>query len=246
LNLEGCSVASNSPQSLAALCDRGEQSAKSACSHMSVDSQLEFFQQSQTIFIFDWDDTLLPSSWLKRNLCLLSDIHVREEIVEPLEELAVVVRHVLETARELGEVVIITNAESGWIDLSCRKWFPSLHEFVMGFNVISARSTWEPHGITSPCGWKQRAFETAIDVFYSRYAHQSWKNIISIGDSPHEREALMRVTLNSSIKGCRSKSVCLMIRPSVAQLQRQLVLLQSSLRHIVHHDAHLDLQMQGG
>ena len=115
-------------------------------------------------------------------------------------------KELLTNAKELGETIIITNAETGWVELSCGKWFPELLVFIKQFKIYSARSLFEPQGVTSPCGWKANAFRAAIDTFYSRYLHQSWKNVISIGDSPHEREALLRVTLGTLLTN--SKSFC--------------------------------------
>lgn len=227
-------------------CDESD-TGRSVCSNQSTGSQSEFYTKKQTILIFDWDDTLLPSSWLKRNNCLLTDMHVKEEVIAPLALVAKSVKALLDLAQQFGEVVIVTNAEQGWIDLSCRKWFPELHSYIMSFQLTSARSTWEPMGVVSPCGWKARAFKDVIEFFYSRFGYQqSWKNVISIGDSPHEREALMRVTLGATLKGCRTKSVSLMIRPSANQLKKQLDMMCVSLQQIVYHDDHLDLQMQDG
>ena len=41
-------------------------------------------------------------------------------------------------------------------------------------------------------GWKAHAFGDVIKDFYGE--HRSWKNVISIGDAPHEREAVFRCT----------------------------------------------------
>ncbi|CAJ1460273.1 unnamed protein product, partial [Effrenium voratum] len=142
------------------------------------------------------------------------------------------------------KVVVVTNAEEGWVDLSCRAWLPSLLETVSKCEVASARSQFEPTGISSPAGWKARAFEEVIERFYQRYPNQSWKNIISIGDAPHEREALARVVRMAPFfrgKRCRSKSVKFVLRPSVEQLVRELHMLQDSLKEIVLHDDNLDL-----
>lgn len=77
-----------------------------------------------------------------------------ERIKPDLASLASSVRRLLELAKSLGEVVIITNAETGWIELSCGKWYPELLTFVKQFTAISARSMFEPEGVMSPCGWK--------------------------------------------------------------------------------------------
>lgn len=160
----------------------------------STDSSLEYSNPNQTIIILDWDDTMCPSTTCMRHYGLsVLGAPPEGEVAQALEGLCVEARALLEQACELAEkVVIVTNAEEGWVDLSCKAWLPGLLDSVNNVEVASARSTWEPRGVASPAGWKARTFEDAIDKFYSRYAHQSWKNIISIGDAPHEREALAR------------------------------------------------------
>lgn len=213
----------------------------------SADSNCnEYHQPNQTIIIFDWDDTLCPSTTCMRHhgLSVLGD-PPEGEVARALEVLGEEVQRVLEQASQLADkVVIVTNAEEGWVDLSCKAWLPGLLPILETCEVASARSTWEPRGVLSPAGWKARTFEDVIDKFYSRYSNQSWKNIISIGDAPHEREALSRVVRWAPIsngKKCRSKSVKFVLRPSIDQLTRELQMLRESLSVIVWHDDDLDL-----
>jgi len=212
----------------------------------STDSSAEYHHPNQTVIIFDWDDTLCPSTTCMRThgLSVLGALP-EGELAAALEELATEGRLLIEAASELAEkVVIVTNAEEGWVDLSCRAWLPSLQDTIAKCEVYSARSTWEPQGISSPAGWKARTFEDVIEKFYSRYQHQSWKNIISVGDAPHEREALARVVRwapSGSGKRCRSKSVKFVLRPSIDHLTRELQMLRESVKEIVWHDDDLDL-----
>mmetsp|Transcript_106237 Transcript_106237/g.317413 ORF Transcript_106237/g.317413 Transcript_106237/m.317413 type:complete len:299 (-) Transcript_106237:252-1148(-) len=212
----------------------------------STDSSAEYHKPNQTIIIFDWDDTLCPSTTCMRyhGLSVLGAPPERD-VARTLEELSREARALLEQAAELAEkVVVVTNAEEGWVDLSCKAWLPQLQSTLTRCEVASARSTWEPRGVASPAGWKARAFEDVIDKFYSRYQHQSWKNIISIGDAPHEREALSRVVRWAPCgrgKRCRSKSVKFILRPSIEQLTREIQMLRESLKEIVWHDDDLDL-----
>lgn len=212
----------------------------------STNSTTDFHLPNQTIIILDWDDTLCPSTTCMRHHGLsVLGAPPEGEVARALEELAGEVRCLLEQASELaGKVVIVTNAEEGWVDLSCKAWLPTLQSSLRQCEVASARSTWEPRGVASPAGWKARTFEDVIDKFYSRYQSQSWKNIISVGDAPHEREALSRVVRWAPVahgKKCRSKSVKFVLRPSIEQLTRELQMLRESLKVIVHHDDDLDL-----
>lgn len=212
----------------------------------STGSQAEFFHADQTILILDWDDTLCPTTMCMRTLGLsVMGDPPTGRLMEELTELAQEVKLLLERCLELaGLVVIVTNAEEGWVPLAQKAWLPGLEEVLSRCEVASARSTWEPHGVTSPAGWKARTFEDFVDRFYSRYPRQSWKNIISVGDAPYEREALARVVSwapHSGGKKCRSKSVKFVIRPSVEQLKLQLQMLSKSLAEIVSYDDDLDL-----
>merc|ERR1712050_151124 len=75
----------------------------------------------------------------------------------------------------------------------------------------------------APQRWKEIAFEQEINGFYSRYAHQSWKNVISVGDSIFERDALRRVVLlHQSKKKCRTKTLKLFDDPEVYELIQQV------------------------
>lgn len=212
----------------------------------STGSSTEYHQPNQTIIILDWDDTMCPSTACMRHhgLSVLGD-PPEGQVARGLQDLTVEAQALLDAAAELAEkVIIVTNAEEGWVDLSCKAWLPELQHSLEKADVVSARSNWEPRGIASPAGWKARAFEDAIDRFYSRYQNQSWKNIISIGDAPHEREALGRVVRwapGGQGKRCRSKSVKFVLRPSIEQLTRELQMLRESLREIVWHDDDLDL-----
>lgn len=212
----------------------------------STGSSAEFHQADQTIIILDWDDTMCPSTACMRHhgLSVLGD-PPEGQVARGLQDLTVECQALLDTATELADqVVVVTNAEEGWVDLACKAWLPGLQGSLEKAHVVSARSNWEPRGVASPAGWKARAFEDAIDKFYSRYQNQSWKNIISIGDAPHEREALARVVRwapGGQGKRCRSKSVKFVLRPSIEQLTRELQMLRESLREIVLHDDDLDL-----
>jgi len=210
----------------------------------SSDSTSLFAEPNQTIIIFDWDDTLCPSTTCMRTHGLsVLGAPPEGDLADSLAALASDAQALLEKAMELADkVVIVTNAEEGWIDLSCKAWLPSLKDILTRCDVVSARSTWESRGVTSPAGWKARAFEENIEKFYSQYPGQSWKNILSIGDAPHEREALSRVTRDvPGGKKCRSKSVKFVLRPSIQQLTRELQMLRDSLKEIVEHNDDLDL-----
>jgi hypothetical protein len=67
----------------------------------------------------------------------------------------------VDRAVKSGPVVIITNAETGWVELSCKKFMPRVLPFLAGVKVLSARSTFESLYPDSPADWKVRPPEGA-------------------------------------------------------------------------------------
>lgn len=161
-----------------------------------------------------------------------------------LDQIAAHSAELLKSAEKYGKVVIVTNAETGWIELSCKRWLPSLEQVVSKIDTFSARSTWEPSGLKSPFQWKAKEFEAVIDRFYLA---RSWKNVISIGDSPHERQALQTATLGSVCRKklrCRTKTIKLKVRPMAEELIQELATLSENLESLVFHDDSLDIVIE--
>lgn len=240
-------------------------------SMVSTGSQAEYFRPEQTIIIFDWDDTLCPSSWIRAN---------KKAAVEVL----------LKMSMKLGTVVIVTNAMDPWVETSCRNFLPSLLPLVSSLPVIYARSIFEQQGVDvarspsrgssplsrmampgmyaangqnrlqqvnakmaqqqqtqeiSPQKWKEVAFAQEIKDFYSRYQHQSWKNVISVGDSVFERDAVRRVVLQRPTpqKKCRTKTLKLFDDPEIEELVAQVKVVYDVINVMVQYDGDLDIEI---
>merc|ERR1719450_745272 len=113
--------------------------------------------------IFDWDDTILPSSWVhEQSLRIDADAPLAEWQQDELSALARAAVDTLRLAKELGTVVLVTNAERGWIELSCLKFLPSLYPLLESVKTMSARSEYERPDLNSPYEWKLRAFESEL------------------------------------------------------------------------------------
>eukprot|EP00418_Pyrodinium_bahamense_P017111 CAMPEP_0179115790 /NCGR_PEP_ID=MMETSP0796-20121207/54278_1 /TAXON_ID=73915 /ORGANISM="Pyrodinium bahamense, Strain pbaha01" /LENGTH=280 /DNA_ID=CAMNT_0020814045 /DNA_START=75 /DNA_END=917 /DNA_ORIENTATION=- len=201
------------------------------------------FAPEDTIIIFDWDDTILPSSWMQREgLTLDAASRPTSEQAAQLRALAQRAARTLRSAKRLGSVVVVTNAERGWIELSCHKFMPSLVPLLESLKIISARSAYEKLGVTSPVEWKCRAFQSECSSFYKLTTADRKRNVLSLGDSVNERSALILVT--KDMQNCCTKSLKFMEQPDVVQLQREHELVSRSIPQIVGHDGSLDLRVQ--
>lgn len=219
----------------------GSEDSGSECSEDdSDDGSPAPFYAEDTILIFDWDDTVLPSTWIQEQGLRLDEDSVPTEVQQAqLQKMADRAAQTLCVAKRHGKVILVTNAERGWIELSCKKFMPSLYPTLEDLKLLSARSTYEHQGVASPFEWKYLAFESEIACFYEAFAGDRRKNVLSFGDSAHEREALIRVT--ERLQNCRTKSLKFVERPEVEQLLKEHELISGCFRHIVNHDGNLDL-----
>jgi hypothetical protein len=96
-----------------------------------------------------------------------------------------------------------------------------------------------------PQRWKELVFEQEISGFYSRYEQQSWKNILSIGDSIFERDAVRNVVLQRPTPGrkCRTKTLKLFDNPGIEELIEQVRLVQEGLAAMVQYDGELNIEI---
>lgn len=206
---------------------------------LDMNDMNEFHSPEETIIILDWDDTICPTTALSREVGL--EAALEGHCKAGIDELTMEAKLAIEKCREVAsEVIIVTNGVAGWVEASCERWLPDLRATLDTLEYTSARSTWQPMGISTPTGWKVAAFEEILRKFYSRYNGQSWKNVIVIGDGCYEHEALSFVTGSAPPGRCRAKSIRFATQPSVSTLTRELQMLRESLDSIVQHDDNMD------
>ncbi|CAD7957696.1 unnamed protein product [Amoebophrya sp. A25] len=203
----------------------------------------ENYHKEDTLFIFDWDDTILPTTWLALNdLRVDMQGEIPVNLKNQLDDYAPWAMRTLEEAKKYGKVLIVTNAEDGWIELTIKKFFPSWEKLIDTIPYHSARSTWEPTGCSLPVEWKVRSFDHEIRTYYEQRGDGGRRNIIGLGDSTSDREAMLHVT-GSKINTV-GKSLKFMERPNLEHLQKQHHLIASSIRQIALHEKSLDLCIQ--
>jgi hypothetical protein len=191
------------------------------------------FTHDETVFIFDWDDTLLCTSWLNYRG---SDKTVTQEMLDRCAELSKIVKKILIHARLLGRIYIVTNSQKGWVEDSCSIFMPDLMKNIESIPIIYAQERNSKH--TSPILWKQLTF---IDELKGVF--QGAKNIISIGDGEAEQEAMRSIT--RIFKGLAldvvTKSVKLIERSTPPRLIQQLNAVQAVLLSLTYHSITADM-----
>jgi len=208
-----------------------------------------------SLVVFDWDDTLLPSSALAAAGHLDTTTRLAlERNAEgalcwtepplPAEELAAIASaalKALQVAKKVGSRLIVTNANHGWVHEAAAKFLPSLAQELKDIPVISARSIFEPQGILDSKQWKVMCFRRIVQCFHSGAAGIfGVQSFISIGDSVDEQQAAMKV---AQCCPCYVKAVKLLERPTMTHVVQQLELCSSHLAKITSYPGNVDVDL---
>jgi len=194
----------------------------------------------ESLLIFDWDDTLFPTSWLQAQGLMEDGAQPDEEQWTNLQQLAGRVHKTLEMATQVGHVVIVTNAQQDWVQLSCSAFMGSLADLLQNVDVVSARSAYE-HCSQDPSEWKRLAFEQEVVFLYGPIADGQKRNIVSFGDSMHEQRALVSVT--KGVQDCCGKSMKFIDGPSVEQLIEEHDFVNKVFLDVLEHNGDLDVEI---
>lgn len=219
---------------------------------------------SETVIIFDWDDTLFPTWFVSEVLIpCVPDVRKNEPLPKDspfagaLSAHSKTVRSLLHTARSIGRVGFVTLSQRPWVSKSAARYMPDLdieglcHD--MKIPIVYARECVKrpmlsaadvEEGVSILTVAKQQAMAKALKKLYGRGA--DWVNVLSIGDSIVERDAIKELLWSQEQESDRAplcKTVKLMDEPSVEQLGAELVLLSMWLRSMASHQEDFDIAM---
>ena len=171
-----------------------------------------------SLIIFDWDDTLLCTTFLTKNGVYDENIKLTEKDKEKIAKLEFSVLRLLTLATEKCDVFIITNAGQGWVEYSCEKYYPSVVKILKKINIFSARGEYEKLFPNDSRMWKIQSFLNMQKFFNSNLV----TNIICLGDSLFEIEA--GHILASKFTQAFIKTVKFRESPKPEELNKQLTL----------------------
>jgi len=211
-----------------------------------------------TVFLFDWDDTLIPSTHLEKPC----DVNI--EISDMLSEIDARTSRVLEAALSTpcARVVILTNAEESWVWASA-KHMPRVDALLQlgNISVVSAHQPFE-----------ERVEEPQREAEYRRFLHtkssSEWKDgvvhqlavsfkrslsrmkptslqVVAVGDREHDLEAgrTLAKLLSSIVPTTSVKAVKMQSAPGIRDLEGELHVLGNMLPAIVSKKGDLKCSM---
>ena len=201
-------------------------------------------QCKKVLFLIDWDDTILPTTWLRNGGYLAGTVVEMEtaprlrpippSLAAAIFEIEKQALALIEAAEKLGTVIFVTNSSSQWIPFTVKRFFPTL--------LAPAMTRFEMHS-ARPEAVERELSESSRNVLYVPSMGINWKcekfsklasrarftDFISIGDGMAERTAVL--TLRRF--GC-AKAVRLDPQPTITLMIDQLSYLKNYVVQIVH------------
>jgi len=246
-------------------------------------SQFMFSMKNQTVIIFDWDDTLFPTTYVRDDMELAWQKPLKDQRLDPREKVDIIKKmekcedHVitlLKIAKDLGKVILVTLARNPWVTTSCCNFYERVGKLIEQLNVpivyaqTGVQVDYDKMAMASNeeieqywSSIKGKAIANEVKQFYSQYEGQSWKNIISIGDSDFERLGTQAATADymkqsglgsgsdsaSQVDGhvfkVRTKTFKLVDQPTIEELTVEVELLQKLLPLMVNLDTGFDVNL---
>lgn len=202
------------------------------------------------VVIFDWDDTLLPTSYLKHVVVPGLPVTEQDGPVEPqspfyadLYAHAQIVEEILRAASKVAHVAIVTLATRWWVDISAARYLPALDfpsllsELDVSVYPADRNSAMvKAYALSGRCPnrvAKKAAMSKCLKKIYSG-SELPW-NVLSVGDSPVEREALKEFIGGAGKRGSVCKTIKVRENLKVTELGKELQSLTPLMQPMVCH-----------
>jgi hypothetical protein len=194
--------------------------------------------KNNTIFIFDWDDTLFFTTHLdpSKNSMRFNESALEKKMIRSIEYY---VEEILSKALNKGTVLIITNSSEGWVEYCVYSYYQNLIPLLKQINIISARTLYEQEFPSEPLTWKIKTFNDLTQKF--NFEKCLLTNIICIGDDNSEIIAAKKLANN--FENCLVKTIKLRESPKLKELIKQLILINEQILRVYSYPKSLTIQV---
>jgi hypothetical protein len=202
--------------------------------------------KKNTLIILDWDDTLFPTTWFTSNNLDIKIINKNQVLQNYFKHLDGELQELFKHLINLGDVIIVTNAQLNWINISASilpltsKFLRMNKKSLKPIEVISARAFAVDKSM-NPNDWKHITFEHLI---YTAYSNKKYNNVISVGDADYEYKALVNLYSKDSKNYKLLKSIKFIKYPPKEVLVDQIKVLKRVITKVCIIKKHLDLNFK--
>jgi hypothetical protein len=197
-----------------------------------------------TIYLIDWDDTLFPTSWFKKNNISLYNKSSVDNYKLYFMELDNTIEKILYKLNKNGKIYIVTNANLKWIN-DCLNELPFTKDIIDAnqIKILSARDLYSKKYLNI-MEWKKNTFKNIVNSIIN---YDKCTNIISIGDADYEYYGLLE--LDNHIKTLNNnhcyllKNIKFIESPNFEQIIDQNELLHKSIDNITNNLRYIDIKL---
>jgi len=210
-----------------------------------------------TMFLFDWDDTLHPTT-------AISDVD-QSNLPELLREIDVAAAHALSLALAIpySHVTLLTNAEEAWVWMTAQR-MPLVQQLLLSGNIAIV-SAYRPLEVllgeseestafrrqmheSASIEWKNIAVAQRLAVPYCealRIMQTTSVQVVTVGDRAHDMEAgrTLATFLRTEADQVFVKAVRMLERPSIPELLAETSLLGDLLASLCQQDGNVNCSL---
>ena len=184
--------------------------------------------KKQTIFILDWDDTLMCTYFISLKIHGLS-----EEEQNIVINLGKVVTNFLQICSKYGKVIIMTNSCEDWMRKTAEKFLKIKQEIFNNIQIISTRDKYLEKGIAKK-KWK----EIEIKELLKKYGDKI-ENLICASDS--EKDIDVFKNISNIKKDINISTIKFKKKPSPLILKKEIEYLNIYINEIIGTNKHFYL-----
>ena len=184
----------------------------------------------KTLIIFDWDDTLFPTTWVTQNNIDVNKEDDQNKYIIYFSNLDLILYKILNRCLYYGNVVIVTLASTKWV-ISSSNLLPNTQTLIRkNIKILSASEIYRNQYPEDSSIWKKLVFKNLVE-------RNKVNNIISVGDSEYEFNALLDLFNNTRIL----KSVRFIRSPNFNNIVSQSDVLLMNIDKIIKNKNNIDL-----
>ena len=176
--------------------------------------------KKETVFILDWDDTLMCTSFISSKTKSLSD-----EEKNIITNLGKIVSIFLKECLKYGNIIIMTNSSEKWLKKTAENYLKLEKDIIGKIKIISTRDRYYKKGI-NPAKWK----ELALGEILLKYGDKI-ENLICGSDSESDIEVFKNISkINEDIN---ISTIKFKTKPSPSIMIKEIEYLNKKLCQII-------------
>jgi hypothetical protein len=197
-------------------------------------------QRKEAVIVWDWDDTLIPTTWLNELVMPKQD---DAKFKDQLTKQTQLIRDAILASHACARVVIVTLANQRWVQCTLDRFFVGIQGLIerLGINIVYAAPDRATYGDIAFAA-KKDAMQYCLKGMYPDANKR--KNVLSIGDMDAEHNALKHV-LSDGVKGSLCKTIKLREKPSITEIQIELTLITPLLGKLMTEESSFDKTTEG-